>query len=171
MPLIWEAVSPGKPGKYSQTPRSGEACNGHEGVVKYSKDETTSTTTSQRRRLNTSLVCRGGFTQGSCSATPASITCPPQPCIRPVTCRPSYVSHFQIYLIYAPSTQDLNGSTSTPITTSPPPAPQLFVLLQSPPCPDTLSPGICLRLTRGLSISLLVLGNTSQNFYTDMLRQ
>jgi len=140
MPLIWEGVSPGKPGKYSQTPRSGEACNGHEGVVKYSTDETTSTPTSQRRRLNTSLVCRGGFTQGSGSATPASIICLPQPCIKPGICRPSYFSHFQIDLIYAPSTQDLNSSTSTPITASPPPAPQLFVLLQSPPCPDAPLP-------------------------------
>jgi len=43
MPPVWEGVSPGKPGKYSQTPPSGEACNGHEGVVKYSRDETTST--------------------------------------------------------------------------------------------------------------------------------
>ena len=120
MPLVWEGVSPGKLGKYSQTPPSGEACNGPEGVVKYSRDETTSTQTSQRRLLNTALVCRGGFTQGSSSATPASIICLPQPCIRPGTCRPSYLSYFQIYLIYAPSTQDLNSSTSTPITAPPP---------------------------------------------------
>jgi len=108
------------------------------------------------------------------SATPASIICLPQPCVRAEICRPPYISPFQIPIIYAPFTQDLNGSTSMPITASLSLAPhKLPVLFQSPPCPDARpSPsGICLQQSRGLNIPPLVPGNASSNLYTDMLTQ
>jgi len=120
MPLIREGVSPGKPGKYSQTPPSGEACNGHEGVVKFSTDETTSTLTNQ---LTTAAKYRSGGPRGirarECRATPTSIICLPQPCVRAGVSPPHYLSHFHIQIIYTPFPQNLNSSTSTPTAASP----------------------------------------------------